>query len=762
MNDTVIVSDSVKRFKWVGTRPIRPDGVPKVTGRAQYGADYALPGMLTGKILRSPHAHARILSIDTSKAAALPGVKAIVTAADLAVQKFDYIGPERVAQNFWHITRNIMAREKALYEGHAIAGVAAISESVAQQALDLIKVEYDVLPHVIDVDEAMAPDAPLLFDDMITRGVEPVPTKPSNISKRLEFKMGDLDAGFAAADVIVAKEFKTAAVHQAYIEPHACVARCEADGQAEIWSSSQGHFQMRALTAQILGVPIGNLRVHAAEIGGGFGGKTVTYLEPVATLLAKKSGFPVRMQMARDEVFKATGPTSGASMWVKMGVTKDGKITAADGVFRFQAGAFPGSPVMNGCLCAYAPYDIANARAVGYDVVSNRPKAAAYRAPGSPISAFAVESVLDILAQEIGKDPLELRMKNACRIGTPTLGGPKHAHAGYIETLEALINHPAYKVPLGPNQGRGVASGYWFNGGGESSATMQVNADGTVLVATGSPDVGGSRASMALMAAETLGVDYSTVKAIVADTGSVGYTHVTGGSRVTFATGTAVVEATKTVIKSLCKRAAMIWDVDPDGVVWEDGFAKPAGSNVGEFEPLSLKAIAAKAAATGGPITSAASVNAGGQAPGFSTQFCDVEVDPETGQVKILRFVAAQDVGRAIHPSYVEGQIQGGVVQGIGWALNEEYIYNAKGLLDNAGFLDYRCPVASDLPMIDAVLVEVPNPTHPYGAKGVGEVNICPPMAAIANAVAMATGKRLTELPMSPPKVLAALEGGGD
>ncbi len=760
MNDSTIVTDSVKRFKWVGTRPIRPDGVPKVTGRAQYGADYTLPGMLTGKVLRSPHAHARILSIDTSKAAALLGVKAVITAADLPTQKFDYIGPERVAVNFWHVTRNIMAREKALYEGHAIAAVAAISESVALEALSLIKVEYEVLPHAIDVDDAMKDDAPLLFEDMITRGIEPPPTKPSNISKRLEFKMGDLDAGFAAADVVIEKEFKTAAVHQAYIEPHACVARCEADGQAEIWSASQGHFQMRALTAQILGMPIGNLRVHAAEIGGGFGGKTVTYLEPVATLLSRKSGYPVRIQMTREEVFKGSGPTSGASMWVKMGVTKDGTITAADGIFKFQAGAFPGSPVMNGCLCAYAPYDIPNARAVGYDVVCNRPKAAAYRAPGSPISAFAVESVLDMLAKEIGMDPLELRKKNACKIGTPTLAGPKHAHAGYLETVQALLDHPGYKTKLGPNQGRGVASGYWFNGGGESSATMQVNTDGTVLVATGSPDIGGSRASMAIMAAETLGVDYDQVKAIVADTGSVGYTHVTGGSRVTFATGTAVVDATKNVIKSLCKRAAMIWDVDPEGVVWDDGYAKPASSNVGDFKPLSLKEIAGKSAATGGPITAAASVNAGGQAPGFSTQFCDVEVDPETGRVTILRFVAAQDVGRAIHPSYVEGQIQGGVAQGIGWALNEEYIYNAKGQLDNAGFLDYRCPVASDLPMIETILVEVPNPTHPYGAKGVGEVNICPPMAAIANAIEMATGKRLTELPMSPPKVLEALEGG--
>ena len=314
--------------------------------------------------------------------------------------------------------------------------------------------------------------------------------------------------------------------------------------------------------------------------------------------------------------------------------------------------------------------------------------------------------------------------------------------AAIIETLEACLNHPEYKKPLGPNQGRGAASGYWFNGGGESSATVQINADGTILVATGSVDVGGSRASMALMAAETFGVAYEQVRAIVADTASVGYTHVTGGSRVTFATGMAVVDASKKLVDELRGRAAMIWGVDPEGVIWEEGHAKPASSNVGDFPPMSLREIACKAALTGGPLTSAASVNAGGQAPGFSTQFCDVEVDPETGKVTILRFVVAQDVGKAIHPSYVEGQMQGGVVQGIGWALNEEYIYDKQGRLDNAGFLDYRCPVASDLPMIETIMVEVPNPTHPYGAKGVGEVNICPPMAAIANAIENAIGAR--------------------
>jgi CO/xanthine dehydrogenase Mo-binding subunit len=754
------VNDVVGHFKWVGTRPIRPDGVPKVTGRAMYAADYTMSGAIVGKILRSPHAHARIRSIDTSKAAALPGVKAVMTAKDFPDHKFEYIGPERVAVNFWHVTRNVMAREKVLYEGHAVAAVAAIDAATADEALALIQVDYEVLPHAIDVDEAMKPDAPLLFEDMLTRGVEPAPTKPSNVSKKLEFAIGDLAAGFAQADVVVEKEFKTAAVHQGYIEPHACCVRVDPDGQTEVWSSSQGHFVVRALTAKLLNKPVGDIRCAPAEIGGGFGGKTVIYLEPVAAILSQKTGRPVKITMTRDEVFKATGPTSGSSMWVKMGVTKDGKITAAEGVFKFQAGAFPGSPVMNACLCAFAPYAIENAHTTGYDVVCNRPKSAAYRAPGSPISAFAVESVVDMLAKKIGMDPLELRRKNAAGPGTPMIYGPKLAHGGYIETLEACLNHPDYQKPLGKNQGRGVASGYWFNGGGESSASVQINADGTILVASGSVDVGGSRASMALMAAETFGVDYSQVRAIVADTASIGYTHVTGGSRVTFATGMAVVETCKKLVDELRARAAMIWGVDAEGVVWEDGCARPASSNVGDFKPMPLKEIAGKAALTGGPLTAASSVNAGGQAPGFTTQFCDVEVDPETGKVTILRFVAAQDVGKAIHPSYVEGQIQGGVTQGIGWALNEEYIYDQKGRLDNAGFLDYRCPVASDLPMIEAILVEVPNPAHPYGAKGVGEVNICAPMAAIANAIDNAIGRRLTELPMSPPRIVAALENG--
>ena len=752
------MNEQSKQFKWIGTRPVRPDGVEKVTGRAKFGTDNVLPGMLYGKILRSPHAHARIKTIDISKAEALPGVKSVVTSADLPEQPAVYVGPDRVAQNFAHITRNILAREKALYEGHAIAGVSATSNAIAQQALELIEVDYEVLPHVIDVVEAMKEDAPLLFEDMITRDVEPTPTKPSNIAKRTEIGIGDCDAGFAAADEIVEMDFATAAVHQGYIEPHACLASWN-DGQAEIWCSSQGHFVVRALAAKLVGMNVADLRVYPAEIGGGFGGKTVIYVEPVALMLSKKASRPVRLVMNREEVFKASGPTSGGHMTVKIGATKDGTITAAHGTFRFQAGAFPGSPVISAIMCAFTPYDIENVTSIGYDVVVNRPKAAAYRAPGSPVANFGVESVMDILAGKLDIDPLEFRMKNAAKEGSKSAYGPAWGRIGFEETIQALMDHPNAKIPLGENQGRGFASGFWFNAGGESSATMHLNADGTAVVATGSPDIGGSRASMAMMAAETLGIDYEQVRAIVADTASVGYTHVTGGSRVTLATGQAVIIAAEKVIDEMRARAALIWDVDVEGVVWEDGHARPAGSNVGEFEPLSLAEIAAKAAVTGGPIGAAGSINSTSAGPGFTTQMVDVEIDPETGKVTILRFTAAQDVGRAIHPSYVEGQIHGGVVQGIGWALNEEYIYDDKGRLENAGFLDYRMPVASDLPMIDAVLVEVPNEKHPYGVKGVGEVNVCPPMAAIANAVKDAMGVRMQQLPMSPPRILAALDG---
>jgi CO/xanthine dehydrogenase Mo-binding subunit len=559
-----------------------------------------------------------------------------------------------------------MARDKALFAGHPVAAVAATTQALAAEAQKLIEVDYEVLPWAIDVEDAMRPDAPILHDFIRFEG------KPSNIAGKLEHKLGDIDAGFAEAEVVVERSFKTKPVHQGYIEPHSCLVSVAGDGKATIWSSSQGQFMVRAMCAYLTGTPQSDIRAIPAEIGGGFGGKTIVYLEPVALVLARKSGRPVKMTMTREEVFRASGPTSGSTSTVKIGATKDGRIVAGQATYYLQAGAFPGSPIRGAAGCAFAPYAIPNVHSVGYDVVSNRSKVAAYRAPGAPIGAYAVECALDELAQALKMDPLELRLKNAAREGTKAAHGPTFPVIGYEETLRAAREHPHYKAPLGPNQGRGVASGFWFNAGGESSARMNVNEDGTVVVITGHPDIGGSRASTANIAAELLGIDYRKVQVLIGDTSSVGFSNLTGGSRVTFASAIVVTKAAEQVIRTLRERAAKIWKIDPDAVVWENGAARPAGPNAGTFEPLTLADIAAKASATGGPIGADAALNTTGAEGGFATHICDVEVDRDTGRVWVTRHTCIQDVGRAIHPDYVEGQMQGGVAQGIGWALNEE------------------------------------------------------------------------------------------
>ena len=744
-------------LKVVGQRPIRPDGVDKVTGRAQFGADFHLPGMLVGRIKRSPHAHARIVSIDTSAAEKLPGVKAIVTSADFDAGAAGEVEAGESHAAMKEVAANCLAHGKVLYQGHAVAAVAATQPEIAADALDLIEVTYEVLPHVIDVEEAMAADAPVLHDDMFTKGVTPKPGKASNVAAKHVMGRGDAAAAFKAADVIIEGRYQTAAVHQGYIEPHACVASWGADGQSTIWCSSQGQFLVRAMVAKILNMPLSDIKVIPAEIGGGFGGKTTVYLEPVALALSRKCGRPVKIVMSREEVFLASGPTSGAMMDVRLAATKSGKITGAEMTLKYQAGAFQGSPVNLGLMTAFACYDVEALALTGYDVVSNRPKVAAYRAPGAPMAAFAVESAIDDLAMKLGMDPIDLRLLNAVRDGAKTVYGATVRCSALVETLEAIKASPHYQTPVGKGQARGVAAGFWFNVGGESSAAVHVDEDGGVTVVSSNPDIGGSRASMAMMAAETLGLPIERVRCTVADTTSIGYSGSTGGSRVTFATGMAVVEAAQKVVADLKRRAAQTWECDIAMVEWKDGVAT-CTDPAKDVKPLSMKAIAGKTAKTGGPIAAEVSLNAQGAAAGFGVHVCDLEIDPETGRTTVVRYTAAQDVGRAIHPAYVEGQLQGGAAQGIGWALNEEYVYGKSGLLENASFLDYRMPVASDLPMIDTILIETkPNPRHPYGAKGVGEVPIVPPLAAVANAVSRIVGKRMTSLPMSPAKVLAEM-----
>ena len=754
MNDTSLAD----RLKVVGQRPIRPDGADKVTGRAAFGADLRLPGMLVGRVKRSPHAHARILSIDTHAALQLPGVKAVVTATDFPEMADVAVEGGEGAATLRALSQNCMARAKALYVGHAVAAIAATTAEIAEAALDLIDVRYEPLPHVIDVEAAMQPGAPLLHDDLFTKGVTPKPTTASNIAERVSYGRGDLQAGFAQSEVIVEGDYVTAPVHQGYIEPLACVASAGADGQHQIWVSTQGQFAVRSMCAKLLGLELRNIKVTPAEIGGGFGGKTSVYLEPVALALSLKCGRPVRMVMSRTEVFEASGPTSGAAMHVKLGATKEGRILAADVTLKYQAGAFPGSPVGAGSMAALACYAIDNISIVGYDVVSNRAKVAAYRAPGAPISAFAVECAIDELAQKLGIDPIDLRLINAVKSGAKAVYGATFREIAFVETLQAIKAHPHYRAPLKPNQGRGVAAGFWFNVGGESSAAVHIDEDGGATVVSSNPDIGGSRASMAMMAAETLGVPYERVRAIVGDTTAIGFSGLTGGSRVTFATGMAVVKAAEHVVDDLKRRAAQIWDCPIEQVQWHAGAATCLDGSKGH-KPLSLKALAGRSAKTGGPISAEVSLNAQGAGPGFAVHLVDIELDPETGRSTVVRYTAAQDVGRAIHPSYVEGQIQGGAAQGVGWALNEAYLYDDRGALLNAGFLDYRMPVASDLPMIDTILVEsAPNSRHPYGAKGVGEAPIVPPLPAVACAVAHVVGIPLHELPLSPPRVLDAFD----
>ncbi|MBM12497.1 MAG: oxidoreductase [Chloroflexi bacterium] len=757
---------SNEEFESVGSTPVRHDGADKVTGRARYGADTNMPGMLYGKILRSPHAHAVIKSVDASAAEALPGVHAVVTSADWPETSMKITDlAEGSIHNLGFLSMNVLARGKALYKGHAVAAVAAVSPHVAEEAMKLIKVDYEVLKPVLSAAEAMAKDAPILHERLASVSSpalrpgglldDDAESQQTNVANQFEFVLGDSEQGFKDADVIVEKETTTQAVHQGYIEPQAAVAQWQTDGKLTIWSSSQGQFTVRDHTARFLGIPVAQVKAVPMEIGGGFGAKGITYVEPVAALLARKSGRAVKVQLSRPEVFEGTGPTSGTQIKVKLGATKEGKLISAEAELVYEAGAFPGSPVGAGVQCMMGQYDIPNAHLVAIDVVINRPKAAAYRAPGAPASAFAMETALDELAEKLGIDPLEFRLMNSAKEGVRRVTGPMTPKVGYIETLQATKDHDHYNAKLeGKYRGRGVASGFWGNNSGPASAVAVVNSDGSVSLTEGSPDIGGSRVAMALHVSEVLGIPVEDIKPQVGDTDTIGFTSNTGGSSATFKSGWACYEAAHSVKQQMIERAAKIWEIPEADVEYKDAVLQ----HVSDPElKLTFKQIAARMIPTGGPIVGSAGVNPPGPGPAIGAHIVDVEVDVDTGKVQVLRYTAVQDAGKAIHPSYVEGQIQGGAVQGIGWALNEEYVYNDDGALLNSSFLDYRMPTTLDLPMIDTVIVEVANPNHPYGVRGVGEVPIVPPMAAISNAIYDAIGVRMNHLPMSPDKVLEAL-----
>ena len=741
---------STKEYNVVGKRPIRHDGYDKVTGKALYGADMNLPGMLHGKVLRSPHAHANILSIDTSKAEAHPEVLAVATSADFAdapdALRVLTAGPP---VNLKHLSNNVLAGDKVLYKGQAVAAVAASSAHAAEEALALIDVQYQPLPSSATVEEAIAPGAAQLHANY-----------EGNIASHSEMTLGDVSKGFGEADVVVEKVFRTKTVHQGYIEPHTATAWWQPDGRVTIWCSSQGHFQIRDRTAGVLGIPASRIKVVPMEIGGGFGGKTTIYLEPVAAALSRKCGNPVKVTMSRADVLEASGPTSGSLMWVKIGATNEGKLTAVQADLKYEAGAYPGSPVGAAMNCVFSPYDVANLRLDGYDVVNNKPKTTAYRAPGAPGAAFAAEQVVDEICRKLNIDPLDFRIMNGAKEGSRRSYGVVNPVIGCVETNVAAKEHDHYQTPLsGENRGRGVATGFWMNGSGAACATANVNYDGTVNLTIGSVDIGGTRPAAAQQFAEVLGIPVEDVNPQVGDTETIGYTSMTGGSGAAFKTGWASFEAAQDVKRQMIERAALMWEADTDQIGFADGVFRHKSDP--ELN-INFKDLAERLTETGGPVVGRANLDPAGPGSAFATHIVDVEVDPDTGKVTILRYTALQDAGKAVHPSYVEGQIQGGVVQGIGWALNEEYYMSDSGQMLNSSLLDYRMPTALDLPMIDTVIVEVANPAHPYGVRGVGEVSIVPPMAAIANAIYDAIGARMDELPMNPPSVTMALQANGD
>ncbi len=740
-------------YKVIGTRPIRHDGVDKVIGRAMYGADLKLPGMLYGKVLRSPHPHARIISIDTSKAEAHPDVRSVATSGDLPDP-----GPVTRENVFPKpVSDNILARGKALYKGHPVAAVAATSALAAEEALALLEVEYEQLPWTTSLEEAIEEGAPVLHEHWPKNGASENGLDGPNVADHVQHAFGDLEKGFSEADVVIEREYRNKSVHQGYIEPQNATASWSADGRVTIWCSSQGHFLIQSQVAQILGLPVSKVKIVPMEIGGGFGGKLSAYLEPVAAVLSRKSGHPVQMTMSRAEVFESTGPTCGSKVSLKLGFTKEGRITAAKATYMFEAGAFPGAPLAAAAAAIFSPYYIENLLVDAYDIVDNKPKTAAYRAPGAPNVVWAVENLMDEIAEQLEMDPMELRLLNVATEGTRRADGVKNLVIGAKEVMEAVMAHPHYSEPLeGENLGRGVSMGFCRNNTGPACAIANVLADGTVSLVEGSVDIGGSRASLAQQLAETLGIPVTDVNPSIGDTDEVGQTSPTGGSGVTYKSGIAAYEAGMDVRRQMISRAAILWEVEEDQVEYVDGSVRHKSDP--ELR-LTFREMASKLGQTGGPVVGRGNVSPTRSGASYAANIIDVEVDPETGKVDILKFTAFQDVGKAIHPSYVEGQIQGGSTQGVGWALSEEYFMGDDGKMANFTLLDYRMPTALDMPMIDPVIVEKANPGHPYGVRGAGESNIVPALAALANAIHKATGVRFRELPMSPGAVLKGIKG---
>ena len=763
------VMKTTRDVKGIGLSIPRPDGPDKVTGQVQYVADLSPRGLLHAKLLRSPHAHAKIVRIDVSKAKALPGVRAVLTAADIPQLKKK--APTRA--------HAVLAIDRVVFAGQPVAAVAADEPAIAEEALDLIDVQYEVLPVAADPLESMKPGAPPVAElgteadtseaqahgSVAGVSTEAKPSKAVNISQQARLQRGDVAKAFAESDVVIENTYRVPMVHQGYMEPHAVLAQWDSSGNLTLWASTQGSFNTRSEVADVLELPENRIKVIPMECGGGFGGKIRALCEPITAVLAKATNRPVRYVMTRKEELEAGMPAPQVIIKMKTGAKRDGTLMAIEAEAILESGAYSGAVLAVAGVFLASLYLFPNFDVKGFEVLTHKPSIAAYRAPVAPQTIFAIDSQMEQIAKKLGVDPVEFRLRHVQHEGDKMANNQPWLSNGAAEVLAKLAEHPIWKKRAewkasakdGKLRGTGISLGGWLGGLQPTGATVRLNPDGTLQVMTGQVDIAGTNIALAQIAATAYGVDIDKVKITTGDTDVAPVTGLSAGSKTTYTVGVAVIQAAEIARKQTLEIAAKELEASVHDLEIEDGKVIVRGvpdkgitlASIGKKGNLYMSKVE--------PVIGASHPAFSVQAPAFCAQLARIEVDPDTGEVTLHNFVVAQDVGKAINPAQIEGQMQGGAVQSLGMALTEALMYDDKARLTNPSLLDYRKLTSADLPNIETIIVEKPAPHGPFGARGVGEPPIVPAPAAIANAIEDATGVRLTHLPLSSERIALAI-----
>lgn len=745
----------------VGQSLPRVDGEEKVTGRTQFVGDQEMRGLLHARLFLSPYAHARIRRLPTAAARAVPGVVAVLTGEDLPFG--DEVPNAR--------GRYLLARGEVRFVGEPVAAVVAETEEAAADGLERLAagVEFDALPALVDPVAAADPAAPLVQPGLAGKSgeaslhaavkvdEESADQRPSNVASRVRFTRGDIDRGLREADLVIARTLRTSIIHQAYIEPHATTADYDSSARRlTVWTATQGLFYARENVAQVLALPESSVRIIPMAVGGGFGAK-ILLLEPLAGALAMVLRAPVRIVLTRSDDFRTATPAPQSTVEVRIGARRDGELTAIQARLLFDAGALPGAPVNIAALMLGGNYQAPHLDIQGREVLTNKAPTGAYRAPGAVQAAFALESAIDDLARTLGHDPIEFRLRNASQGGDPMPNGDPWPRIGLREALHAVQETPLWRNRERDGRGVGMAAGGWLGGLEPASACVRMNTDGTAQVIVGSVDISGTATGLSQIAAEMLGLPVSRVRLIGADSDSAPAAGMSGGSKITYTIGSAVVKAAEDARRQILGLAARQLEASEADLEIADGVVRVRGVPARTVAVAELVKLTSGFGAGRPPILGVASEAIVQRAPAFGAHVARIHLDPDSGRVRVMGYAVAQDVGRAINPAAVRGQIHGGVAQGIGWALLERMVYDENGSLSTGTFVDYALPRAFDVPPIHVTLVEVPAERGPYGAKGVGEPPVVPVAAAVANAIMDASGARVEELPIVPETVVGAL-----